>query len=177
MKLIFLYGPPAVGKLTVGLELQKKLDYRLFYNHLIINALAEIFGYDRPERRELVREFRKRIIEEAVKDNIDMIVTAGTSGNGIFEYYEELFDSVKKYGGDLCLVQLAADSETILNRVNNDSRKKYGKFYSKEKLEESIHKYPEMFDKYPKINHLTIDTKNVSPIEAADKIIEYYKLS
>jgi tRNA uridine 5-carbamoylmethylation protein Kti12 len=32
MKLIFLYGPPAVGKLTVAQELVTLTGYKLFHN-------------------------------------------------------------------------------------------------------------------------------------------------
>jgi tRNA A37 N6-isopentenylltransferase MiaA len=33
MELLFIYGPAAVGKLTIGRELAKLTGYRLFHNH------------------------------------------------------------------------------------------------------------------------------------------------
>lgn len=45
MKLIFLIGNSSVGKMTVGQELMKITDLRLFHNHMTIEPIIEIFGY------------------------------------------------------------------------------------------------------------------------------------
>ena len=45
MKLVFLLGDAAVGKMTVGQELMKITDLRLFHNHMTIEPVIEIFGY------------------------------------------------------------------------------------------------------------------------------------
>ncbi len=39
MKLVFIYGPPASGKLTVARELAALTGYKLFHNHLVVEAL------------------------------------------------------------------------------------------------------------------------------------------
>ena len=44
MKLVFLIGDAAVGKMTVGQELMKITDLRLFHNHMTIEPVLEIFG-------------------------------------------------------------------------------------------------------------------------------------
>ena len=44
MKLVFLIGDAAVGKMTVGQELMKITDLRLFHNHMSIEPVLEIFG-------------------------------------------------------------------------------------------------------------------------------------
>ena len=47
MKLVFIIGSGAVGKMTVGQELMKITDLRLFHNHMTIEPVIEIFGgYD-----------------------------------------------------------------------------------------------------------------------------------
>ena len=45
MKLLFLLGNAAVGKMTVGQEIAKKTGLRLFHNHMTIEPIIEIFGY------------------------------------------------------------------------------------------------------------------------------------
>ena len=45
MKLVFLYGPPAVGKLTVGRELASRCGFPLFHNHLVVDALTPVFEF------------------------------------------------------------------------------------------------------------------------------------
>jgi hypothetical protein len=41
--LTYLYGPPAVGKLTVATPLAEVTGHRLFHNHLSVNAVRPIF--------------------------------------------------------------------------------------------------------------------------------------
>ena len=44
--LVLIIGPQAVGKMTVGQELEKITGYKLFYNHMTIELLTKIFDYD-----------------------------------------------------------------------------------------------------------------------------------
>ena len=44
MKVVFLFGSAAVGKMTVGQELMKLTGLRLFHNHMTIEPVLEIFG-------------------------------------------------------------------------------------------------------------------------------------
>ena len=44
MILVLLVGNGAVGKMTVGQELMKLTDLRLFHNHMTIEPVLEIFG-------------------------------------------------------------------------------------------------------------------------------------
>ena len=44
MKLVFLIGSGAVGKMTVGQALMKQTGLRLFHNHMTIEPVLEIMG-------------------------------------------------------------------------------------------------------------------------------------
>ena len=43
MKLLFIIGNTAVGKMTVGQELTKITHLRLFHNHMAIEPVIEVF--------------------------------------------------------------------------------------------------------------------------------------
>ncbi|MCH7663235.1 MAG: shikimate kinase, partial [Chloroflexi bacterium] len=43
MKFIILFGPLAVGKMTVGQELEKLTGLKLFHNHLTIELVLPFF--------------------------------------------------------------------------------------------------------------------------------------
>jgi len=45
MKLVIIFGAGAVGKMTVGQELMKITDLRLYHGHMDIEPVIEIFGY------------------------------------------------------------------------------------------------------------------------------------
>jgi len=40
MKLVMIIGPQAVGKMTVGHELEKITDLKLFHNHMSIEMVS-----------------------------------------------------------------------------------------------------------------------------------------
>ena len=44
MKLVLIIGDGAVGKMTVGQELTKITDLRLFHNHMSIELVLDVFG-------------------------------------------------------------------------------------------------------------------------------------
>jgi 2-phosphoglycerate kinase len=45
MKVIFLFGPQAVGKMTIGEELSKRLEIPLLFNHMTLDILTPFLGW------------------------------------------------------------------------------------------------------------------------------------
>src|ERR1035437_6547645 len=121
MKLIVLYGPPAVDKLTIAKELEKLTGYTLFDNHMVLNLLSNIFGYDHPSRMKLEKEFRTRIIEEAIENNINLIIT-GVIVNKNLDFYQNIIEMIKTSGGECLIVQLTATEDILKSRVADESR-------------------------------------------------------
>ena len=73
MKLVIIVGSGAVGKMTVGQELMKVTNLRLFHNHMMIEPVIDIFGYFHGDVTQRLREV---IFEEFLKsDNEGMIFT------------------------------------------------------------------------------------------------------
>jgi deoxyadenosine/deoxycytidine kinase len=173
MKLILLYGPPAVGKYTVSKNLSKKTGITLFHSHMVLNDLARIFGYENPARKKLEFEFKLRIMEEAVTQGIDLITTGSITRENK-NYYENLFKLVQNKSGRILLVRLLADKSVLLERVEHESRSE--KINDKKKLKEFFKKYPENLETFGKASQLEIDTTHISPREAVLKIIKHYKL-
>jgi len=58
MKLIIIFGPMAVGKMTVGQELEKITDLKLFHNHMTIELVSPFFSYNTDTGKKLVKFFR-----------------------------------------------------------------------------------------------------------------------
>lgn len=69
-RVVFIYGPPAVGKLTVASLLAERTGYRLSHNHAIIDAVAPVFDHGTKPFRELVNRFREEIIETAAREGV-----------------------------------------------------------------------------------------------------------
>jgi len=75
MRLLVIFGPPAVGKMTVGREIARRSDFRLFHNHTLIEPLLEVFEYGTPPFNRLLSEWRVRVVEEAAMSGIDLLFT------------------------------------------------------------------------------------------------------
>ena len=73
MKLLFMIGNAAVGKMTVGQELMKLTGLRLFHNHMTIEPVIEIFGQ---YNGKAINRLRQVVFEEFAKsDCYGMIFT------------------------------------------------------------------------------------------------------
>jgi len=76
LTLVIIFGPPAVGKMAVGLELERLTGFRLFHNHMTVDPVMRLFPFESPAYRRLVTEFRRRIFEEfAASDARGLIFT------------------------------------------------------------------------------------------------------
>lgn len=175
MNLILLYGPPAVGKLTIAKELASLIGYTIFDNHMILNVLTSIFGFDHPSRKKLEKEFRLKIIDEAIKANINLIMT-GVIVNQNLGFYTKVVQAVEKSGGECFIVQLIASQGVLKNRVEHESRKNYNKIFTKRDWENFYKEYPEMYKKFSNKEHLVIDTTDILSQEATKTIANHYKL-
>jgi shikimate kinase len=176
MNLIFIYGPPASGKLTVAKELAKITGYKVFNNHTFVGCIADIFPYAAKEhdesRTRLTRDLRLKIFEEAAKANVDVVTTFGMSGPKYFNYFDEIKSTVESQGGKVLFIQLIASKEELMKRVEQESRKGT-KIDSTEFLSKLLTDKPEIFEKYPGADYPSIDNTNLLPAEVAGTIKEF----
>lgn len=181
MNLVFIYGPPAAGKLTVATELSNLIDYKLLDNHAVINTVTRIFPFSDTEhaalRRKLSRKFRIELFEAAAENDISLVTTLGASGQEYFDFFADTQEAVEKHGGTVCFVQLLPTEEALYDRITGQSRKELHKLGTPEELKSRIMQQPDMFMKYPNVEHLTIDNTEMSPGDVAEIIRDHYKLS
>lgn len=179
MKLLFLYGPPAAGKLTVGTALAKKTGYKLIDNHKVIDYLQELFPreekkYDKV-RSELGRKMRLDIVEAAARAEVDLITTFAPISPGMHDFVRDVIAAVERGGGAACLVQLLPSQGVMEERTLSDARRG--------KKVDTIARWHELmdgntgaFETFPGKTHLTIDNSELSPEEVAAQVIAYYGL-
>ena len=70
MKFVLIFGPQAVGKMTVGQELAKITGLKLFHNHMTIDLVNPFFDYGTKGGKRLVNLFRHEIFEEVSKSSL-----------------------------------------------------------------------------------------------------------
>jgi len=118
MTLLFVFGPPAVGKMTVGRAIADGGGFRLFHNHHVIEPLLDVFEFESPAFQTLMAEFRQRVLEEAAAADVDLVFTLvwaldrPEDAVGVRRHLAPFVDA----GRPIVFVELYAGLETRLER-------------------------------------------------------------
>jgi hypothetical protein len=178
MKLVLIVGAGAVGKMTVGQELMKITNLRLFHNHMMIEPVIEIFG---KFKGDTILKLREIIFNDFVNDdNEGMIHTLmwAFDMKSDWEYVENL---VKKFDEVYC-VELIASQEVRLernkteNRLINKASKRDIEASNQRVLNEDTHRLVSYEGEIPFKNYLRINNENLEAKDVAHKIKETFML-
>ena len=118
MTLLVIFGPPAVGKMTVGRAVADASGFRLFHNHQVIEPLLDVFDYGTPPFNRLLGEFRQRVLDEAAANGTDLLFTYVWALDneqdlvGQRQHFQPFLDA----GRTLAFVELAAGLDVRLER-------------------------------------------------------------
>lgn len=174
MKLIFLYGPAASGKLTVAKALHQLTGFRLFHNHLVVDTLLSVFQFGTPSFVRLREQTWLSVFEAAAKDDISLIFTFAPENTVNPEFIESAIATVQKGGGEICFVELTCPIHVLEQRMENPSRAQFLKLRSVETFRELRRTGANHFPPIPA--DLSIDTSAVDPAEAARRICDWFNL-
>ena len=174
MKLVYIYGPPAVGKLTVAKQLAGMTGFRLFHSHLTADYVSSVF----PERNEMSNQLKWEIafkmFEAAAKHNVDLIFTMAHEKIQN-KFVKSLIKLIERYNGKILFVKLLCKEEKLYRRVINKSRKPFGKVKTIKGMKDILQR-GNKFEAIPYKKSLVIDNTDISPKKCAERIKEYYKL-
>ena len=176
MKLVFLYGPPAVGKLTVAKELSKLTGFKLFHNHLTTDLVASLFELGSEVRAEFINRYRLELIEAGAKHGVNMIFTFVYAKGPDDNFVKQVVRRVRKHGGEVCFVRLQCGNAELFRRVKSPSRKPFRKVKVLKTLKEIIRDY-DTFSDFPYAKSLVIDNTRLSPRQVALKIRNHFGLA
>lgn len=183
MKLLFLIGDAAVGKMTVGQELMKVTQLRLFHNHMTIEPVIEIFGYF---NSRVITKLREIIFEEYVaSDNYGLIFTYmwAFDQQSDWDYAKHVSDLFEAHGAEIYYAELVAPQEVRLARNITENRLKHKA--SKRNIEVSNQRLKMDDEKYRCVsfdgevsyeNYIKIDNTNLPPDIVAKIIKERFTL-
>jgi shikimate kinase len=175
MKLLFLYGPPAAGKLTVANEIAERTGFRVFHNHLTIDAILPVFEFGSPSFGKLVSLIRAETIAEAARENVDLIYTFCYAKDSDDEHIARITLAVEDNGGEVCFVLLRCSVEELNNRVASQRRAEFKKIRDAETLG-TILDNNDLFSTIPERESLVVDNTTLDAATAAELIIEHFGL-
>lgn len=170
MKLIFIYGLPATGKLTVAQHLAAMTGFKVFHNHLVVDLLLSVFDFGSPEFVHLREEIWLSVFEQATRSGLPgMIFTFAPEPTVRPAFIRELQTRLAAVGGKVEFIELTCPIPELKNRMGNPSRHKFKKLTSVTLFEELHAEGSFDASTMPK-PHLSIDTSLVTPARAALQI-------
>ena len=178
MKLVLIIGSGAVGKMTVGQELMKITDLRLFHNHMMIEPVIDVFGYF---HGEAIQKLREVIFDEFVKGDYQGMIFTVMWAFDMPSDREYVMNVASKFDEVYC-VELIADQNVRLernkteNRLKNKASKRDLVASEQRLLNEDNHRLVSDDGEIPFENYLRIDNTDLAPDVVAKMIKEKFDL-
>lgn len=188
MALIVLIGSQAVGKMTVGKELEKQIDGKLLFNHQTLDLFADFLGYSKDAfllsdrtRKELFKAFVNSPETNTTKTIIFTVVIDFDSAYDI-EFLQDISSIFLEANQEVYFVELVAALRERLKRNVHEERlkakpsKRDTKFSRKEILTSARKKRLESRENevkklFPAVKHLKINNTKLAPKEVCTQII------
>ncbi len=181
--LCVLFGPPAVGKAAVGTELARQAGWRLFHNHLTVDPVAALLGWDHPRRDRITTDLRLTLFREALADGAPLSTIAFTfvwgfdidDDNAFMAQLKAMFET---RGARVFFVELRAGLEARLAREGTPLRLALKPFKHDvpasrallRQLEGQVRCVSDGDFPYP-AQHLVLDTETLDPAGCAAAIL------
>lgn len=186
MKLVIITGPLAVGKMTVGQELAKITNLKLFHNHMTIDLVSNFFSYSSPKGKRLVNLFRWEIFKAVAESDLEGLIFTyvwAFEEKSEYDYIDTIARLFISNGGEVYIAELEADFETRLKRNKTSNRllhkpTKRDIEWSEQNFRNTSSKYrlnsKEGEIKYE--NYIRIDNTNLEAEKAAQSIKDKFNL-
>ncbi len=171
MKLVFIHGAPAVGKLTVARELSRLTGFPLFHNHLTVDLVGSLFAFGTPAFVSLREQIWLAAFAEAARSDLSLIFTFNPERTVNEEFIQKTIDIIEAAGGRVVFVELTCSEAELEKRMEQPSRKEFGKLASVDQYRSLKSEGAFEFPKLP--NGISLDTTNKSPADSALLIHEY----
>lgn len=185
MKFVLIFGPQAVGKMTVGQELAKVTGLKLFHNHMTIELLEPLFNFS-SELWRLSTLFRTEIFKTVAQSEMEGLIFTyvwAFNEQDDWDFVDDVCEIFKSKGAAIYFVELEADIDERLQRNNSPNRlehkpTKRNVEWSENELKESMKTYRlnSHKDEIKHENYLKINNTNLSPSEVARMVSEKFNI-
>ena len=172
--------------MTVGQELSKLTDYKLFHNHMSLELVNQFFDFGTANFKNLDKKIRFNIFNEVANSELPGLIftiVMAFDKKEDEEYLDQIIKVFQKRKLKFCLIELVCDLEERLKRNRHENRLKHKP--SKRDVEAS-EKRLLFHDKKYKMNSVEgdyigkpifkIENTNLSAKQTAVLIVEHFEL-
>lgn len=170
MRLIFIYGEAAAGKLTVARRLAVLTGLPLFHNHLVVDAVASVFPFGSESFIRLRERFWMEVFTAAAAEDRSLIFTFAPEPTVDAGFPGRVRTLIEDAGGEVIFIALTVSPAEQMRRITNSSRAEFGKLRSPEILAEMKEAFAAAMAAMPAAD-IVIDTDQLLPAEAASEIL------
>ena len=184
--LLFVVGPPAVGKMSVGQAIAERTGLRLFHNHIAIELALRYFDYGTQAFRRIDGAIRRLVIEEVAASDLPGLVFTFVWAFNLPEeqaFIDECARPFRERGARVLFVELEATQAERLKRIAGASR--LAEKPSRRDLDASRRDLLETDARYQlnsggkfdeRQDYLRINNTLLAPGEVAERVIEHFAL-
>ena len=183
---LFVVGPPAVGKMSVAQAIAERTGLRMFHNHLSIELALRYFDYGTPAFHRINDSIRRQVVEEVAASDLPGLVFTYVWAFDLSEDRETVDEYARPFrerGGRVLFLELEASQAERLRR--NACASRLAEKPSKRDLEASRRNLLELdaryqlntggaFDEHE--DWLCIDNTHVASADVADRVIKHFLL-
>ena len=171
---LFLHGPPAAGKHTIGQILAGRLGWPLFHNHLVVDLASSLFEFGTPQFVELRASMWLVAFQQAARAGRSFVFTFNPEASVAPELIDQLNAVVADEGGHTHYVAVTCPREQIRERLGAPSRGAFGKLTDvtlyDELVAQGVFDFPELPTPL-----ITVDSGQLSADASADAVLAAYR--
>lgn len=173
MKLVWLHGPPAAGKLTVAKALEKEHGFKLFHNHLAVDLSLSIYDeFGEKDFHDFTNSIRRQALSKANELGVQRIamtfMTCAEEDRDEIKRYLDFFESENI---QVFPVHLLPRHDVLINRSSSTERQKTHKISCGKHLSELLSQW--RFLPIHHINTLEIDNSEKPAKDVARQIMHH----
>ena len=171
MYVVFLHGPLAAGKHTIGVHLSGLTGLPLFHNHVAVDAALTLFPFGSNSFKKMRAAIWLTAFSEAAAVGQSFIFTFSPESSVEPALIEQMRKAVIMRGGKVVFIELTCSREAILQRLGGESRAQFRKLTDPNLYAQIEDQGGFAFPPLPQ-SAMSIDTERVTPEVAAQSIAQ-----
>ena len=174
MEVLFIYGPAAAGKYTIGSLISESINWPLFHNHLVVDAVSALFAFGTPGFRQLRAKMWLDAFQVAVDESQSFVFTFNPENTVDPDLLKQLGQLVSMQGGQIHYIELKCDDDVLVTRMDSASRQQFNKLTDSQLFlqlkQQGCFEFPVFC-----LPSLTIDSGKLSAEESAQVVVRWYQ--